>query len=281
MVTDACWSDINKDDYPDLIVVGDWMPVTFFINNKSTFDKKETVSNSSGLWNCITPADIDKDGDTDFLLGNWGLNSRLKAWPDKPMELFVKDFDNNGTSECILTYYWPDGKSHLFNSKVDITSQLPILKKKFLSYKAYAGKSINEVFNPEAVKESMKLQIQTLASSLLKNDEGKWTLVPLPERAQIAPVFSIVADDFNKDGNPDIFTGGNFFDVKPDLGRLDANAASLFFGNGKGAFEYVSKFKSGLNIQGQVRDAVIISPGTKKLLILARNNDSVICLQLN
>jgi len=281
MVTDACWSDINKDDYPDLIVVGDWMPVTFFINNKGTFDKKEIVSNSSGLWNCITPADIDKDGDTDFLLGNWGLNSRLKAWPDKPMELFVKDFDNNGTSECILTYYWPDGKSHLFNSKVDITSQLPILKKKFLSYKAYAGKSINEVFNPEAVKESMKLQIQTLASSLLKNDEGKWTLVPLPERAQIAPVFSIVADDFNKDGNPDIFTGGNFFDVKPDLGRLDANAASLFFGNGKGAFEYVSKFKSGLNIQGQVRDAVIISPGRKKLLILARNNDSVICLQLN
>ena len=281
MVTDACWSDIDKDSYPDLLVVGDWMPVTFFINNKGLFDKKQTVSNSSGLWNCITLADMDKDGDADFLLGNWGLNSRFKASPDKPMELFVKDFDNNGTSECILSYYWPDGKSHLFNSKVDITSQLPVLKKKFLLYKDYAGKSINEVFDPEAVNKSLKLQIQTLASSILKNKGGQWILEPLPEMAQISPVFAIVADDFNKDGNPDIFIGGNFFDIKPDLGRLDANAASVFFGNGKGAFEYISKFKTGLNIQGQIRDAGIIFHNGKKLLFLAKNNDPMICLQQN
>ena len=281
MVTDACWSDINKDSYPDLLLVGDWMPVTFFINNKGKFDKKQTVSNSSGLWNCITKADVDKDGNTDFLLGNWGLNSRFKASPDKPMELFVNDFDNNGTSEAILSYYWPDGKSHLFNSKMDITAQLPILKKKFLLYKDYAGKSINEVFDPEVVNKSMKLQIQTLASSILKIKGGQWTLEPLPEMAQISPVFCIVADDFNKDGNLDIFTGGNFFDIKPDIGRLDANAASVFLGNGNGAFEYVSKFKTGLNIQGQVRDAGIIFHNGKKLLFLARNNDSMICLQQN
>ena len=281
MVTDACWSDINKDGYPDLMLVGDWMPVTYFINNKGMFDKKQIVSNSAGLWNCITQADVDKDGDTDFLLGNWGLNSRFKASPEKPMELFVNDFDKNGTSEAILTYYWPDGNSHLFNSKFDITAQLPFLRKKFLLYKDYAGKSINEVLDPEKVNQSKKLQIQTLASSLLKFKANKWTLEPLPEMAQISPVFCIVADDFNKDGNMDIFTGGNYFDIKPDIGRLDANAASIFLGNGKGKFDYASKSKTGLNIQGQVRDAGIIIHNGKKLLFLSRNNDSVICLDQN
>ena len=281
MVTDACWSDINKDGYPDLMLVGDWMPVTFFLNNKGLLDKKQTVPNSAGLWNCITPADVDKDRVTDFLLGNWGLNSRFKASPEKPMELFVNDFDKNGTSEAILTYYWPDGKSHLFNSKFDITAQLPFLRKKFLLYKDYAGKSINEVLDPEKVNQSKKLQIQTLASSLLKFKGDKWTLEPLPEMAQISPIFCIVADDFNKDGNMDIFTGGNYFDIKPDIGRLDANAASVFFGNGKGKFEYASKYTTGLNVQGQVRDAGVIIHNGKKLLFLSRNNDAVICLEQN
>lgn len=281
MITDASWSDINKDNYVDLVVVGDWMPVTFFVNNKGTLTKKETIINSSGLWNCITEIDVNKDGVSEFLLGNLGLNSRLKAAPDKPMELFVNDFDNNGTSECILTYYWPDGKSHLFNSKVDITSQLPVLKKKFLMYKDYAGKSINEVFDAETIKRSAKLQVQTLSSSILKNNAGQWRLEPLPDMAQIAPVFSIMADDFNKDGNPDILTAGNFYDIKPDLGRLDANTASVFLGTSGGTFEYLYKSKSGLNIHGQIRDAVSFLHNGRKLIFLARNNESLLCLEQN
>lgn len=279
MVTDACWSDINKDNYADLVLVGNWMPVTIFININGELIKKESIKNSAGLWNCITPGDVDKDGNMDFLLGNWGLNSRLKAAPEKPMELFVNDFDNNGTSECILTYYWPDGKSHLFNSKVDITSQLPGLKKKFLMHKDYAGKSINEVFDQSIVNQSAKLQIQTLSSSVLKQNAGKWVLIPLPEMAQIAPVFSIETGDFNNDGKTDILTGGNFFDVKPDLGRLDANAASIFLGSVNGAFAYLPKSKSGLNLQGQVRETASMLHNGKKIILLARNNESVICLE--
>ena len=198
------------------------------------------------------------------------------------MELYVNDFDNNGMPESILTYYWPDGKSHLFNSKVDITSQLPALRKKFLLYKSYAGKSINEVFDADVLKRSTKLQVQTLASSVLKNNGGnQWTLSPLPEEAQFSPVFSIVAHDFNKDKHLDIFTGGNFFDVKPDIGRLDANAASLFFGDGKGGFQYKPQSKGGIEIQGQVRDAAIIFCNGKKVLLLARNNAPVIVLEEN
>lgn len=281
MVTDATWSDINKDGYEDLVVVGNWMPVTFFFNHKGLLNQKETVANSSGLWNCITAADINKDGNIDFLLGNWGLNSRLHATADKPMELFVNDFDNNGTSECILTYYWPDGKSHLFNSKSDIVSQLPGLKKKFLLHKDFAGKSINQVLDVEAVNQSSKLQIQTLASSTLKRKGNEWLLEELPQMTQLSPVFSIVANDFNYDGYVDIISGGNFFNVKPDLGRLDANAASVFLGGSNGSFKYIPGPASGINIKGQLRDATVVLHNGKKVIFMARNNASLICLGLN
>lgn len=281
MVTDACWTDINQDDYPDLVVVGEWMPVTFFISNKGIFENKQAVSNSAGWWNCIAQSDIDKDGIPEFILGNWGLNSRFKASPDKPMELFVNDFDDNGTAESILTYYWPDGKSHLFNSKMDLTSQVPSLRKKFLYYKDFAGKSINEVFDKEPIDQSLKLKVQTLATCVLKHNGNEWILKPLPPKAQQAPVYSIIAGDFNQDGNPDIFTGGNLFDLKPDVGRLDANTADVFLGNGKGSFLQVEAGKSGITLKGQVRDAAMINFKGGKILLLARNNDSVAALQVN
>ena len=280
MVTDAVWNDINNDSYPDLMLVGDWMPVTYFINNKGKIEAKHSIANSSGLWNCITTADIDKDGDADFVLGNWGHNSQFKASAEKPMEMYVNDFDGNGSSEAIITYYWPDGKSHLYNSKLDITSQLPFLKKKFLQYKDYAGKSINDVFSTNLVDKSTMLAIQTFSSSvLINNGNGNFKLTPLPEMAQSSAVFAIVTGDFDKDGNIDIFTGGNFWDIKPDIGRLDANAAGLLRGDGKGGFNFVSPGKSGLAVKGQVRDITEISVKNNKLLVLARNNDNIIFLQ--
>jgi enediyne biosynthesis protein E4 len=280
MVTDAVWNDINKDGYADLIVVGDWMPVTYFISNKGKIENKNTVANSSGLWNCIVAADVDKDGDSDFLLGNWGYNTQFKATAEKPVEMYVNDFDGNGSSEAVISYYWPDGKSHLYNSKSDITAQLPFLKKKFLLYKDYAGKSVNEIFGNDLISKSSKLSIQTLASSMLINDsKANFVLSPLPIMAQTSPVFTIIASDFDTDGNIDIFTGGNFWDIKPDIGRLDANAASFYHGDGKGRFNFVSSAKSGLNIKGQVRDALAFKIKNKSVLLLARNNDAVIFLQ--
>jgi hypothetical protein len=196
------------------------------------------------------------------------------------MDLYINDFDHNGTIESILTYYWPDGKSHLFNSKVDITSQIPALKKKFLLYKDYAGKTVNDVFSKTLVDESTKLQVNTLASSWLRNDgNDQWTLVPLPWMAQLSPVFVIVVADFNNDQKQDYFTGGNFFEVKPDIGRLDANAATLFAGDGKGNYQYVPKNTSGLEMAGQFRDAVTFKGENKRVMVLAANNGPLICLE--
>jgi enediyne biosynthesis protein E4 len=288
MVTDAVWNDINNDGYPDLMLVGDWMPVTCFINNKGSLSQKNSIANSSGLWNCITASDVDKDGDTDFILGNWGYNTQFKASPEKPMDMYVNDFDANGSTDAIISYYWPDGKSHLYNSKIDLTAQLPFLKKKVLLYKDYAGKSVNDIIGDALLGKSAKLSIQTLASSVMINGSGgtkgqetkiNFTLLPLPQAAQIAPVFATLADDYDKDGNIDIFAAGNFWDIKPDIGRLDGNATCFLHGDGKGGFSFVSNIKSGLNIKGQVRDAAAITIANKKMIILARNNDGIIFLQ--
>jgi enediyne biosynthesis protein E4 len=279
MVTDIVFSDTNLDGFPDIVMTGEWMPVNIFLNRNGIFEKK-TVENSAGLWNCVTAADIDKDGDTDYILGNWGLNSRFRASVETPMELFINDFDNNGSVESLLAYYWPDGKSHLFNSRQDLMTSMPMLKNKFPLYKDFADKSVEDITGADALKKSTKLKVETLASSVLINGgNNQYALMPLPAMAQLSPVFTAIVADFDNDDNPDIFTGGNFFDSKPDIGRLDANPACLLKGDGKRHFSYVSKQKTGLAFDGQVRDGILIRSKQKKLVVLARNNASVLVLE--
>jgi len=280
MVTDASWNDLNNDGFPELLLAGDWMPITIFSNNNGKLETKTIIVNSSGWWNCIHPADVDGDGDMDFVLGNFGLNSRLKASPEKPMQLFINDFDNNGTTESLLTYYWPDGKSHLFNSKTDVTSQMPALKKKFLLYKDYAGKTIRDVVSEEGLRKAQMLQVQTLASSILINNGNmQLKLIPLTSMAQFSPIFGIVTDDFDHDGLIDIFAVGNFYDVKPDLGRMDAEAACFLKGNGKGDFYFVPAQNTGLQFQSQFRDVITVKGKQKKRLVLGRNNEALLILE--
>ncbi|MEJ7676674.1 MAG: VCBS repeat-containing protein [Segetibacter sp.] len=277
MVTDACWTDINNDNYPDLMLVGEWMPVTFFLNEKGKLSAKHEIANSAGWWNVIRQADLDKDGDMDFILGNWGLNSRFKASKEQPMQLYINDFDANGTSECLITYFWPDGKSHLYPTKTDITSQIPSLKKAFLKYQDYAGKSIEDVFGKDEVSGSQQYKTEELRSSILWN-QGKagMQLKALPVTAQVAPVYAIATADFDKDGRTDILLSGNMLDLKPDIGRLDANNGIVLKGDGKGDFIPVSKIETGMYIKGQVRDAEIIKTDNNgQALILARNNDKL------
>ena len=280
MVTDACWTDINKDGNPDLMLVGEWMPITFFINNNGRLEAKNEVPNSSGWWNSITQADLDKDGNMDFVLGNWGLNSRFKASKDKPMHLYVNDFDGNGTSESIITYYWPEGKSFVYPSKSDLTSQLPPLRKRFLYYKDFAGKTMEDFFGAETVSRSQQYQTEELQTAILwGKGRDEVELEPLPVIAQVAPVYAIVATDFDKDGNTDLFLTGNMYDVKPDIGRLDANDGILLKGDGRRNFRPLTSLQTGIHIKGQVRDAVKIDiDGDKQAILLAGNNASLLYL---
>jgi enediyne biosynthesis protein E4 len=240
------------------------------------------VSNSSGWWNTIAQVDLDKDGNMDFVVGNWGLNSRFKASVEKPMQLYVNDFDGNGTSEGIIAYYWPEGKSFVYPSKSDMTSQLPPLRKKFLYYKDFAGKTMDDFFGADAVSKSQQYKTEELQTAILwGKGDGETELKPLPVIAQVAPVYSIVANDFDRDGNLDLLLTGNMYDLKPDVGRLDANDGIVLKGNGKRDFYPLSSLETGVHIKGQVRDAVTISTGVnKQTIILARNNSSLLYLEL-
>lgn len=276
MVTDAQWYDIDGDGKKELIVVGDWMPVTIlkYANNK--LEKIKEIPASSGWWNCLTIADLNGDGYPDLIAGNNGLNSKLRADKDHPARLFIDDFDNNGQTECIAAYYKTDGKSYPFNLRADIIAQLPYLKKKFPKYSDYGGKTIEQVFTKEQLNHAQKLSVQQTQSCVFYNDgKGNFKMEPLPQIAQIAPVFGILVTDLNGDGIKDIFLGGNFYGVKPELGRYDASYGITFLRDAQNHFNYVKPSESGLFIKGQVRDVKEIKTGKGNYILMARNNDSL------
>ncbi|RED99801.1 VCBS repeat-containing protein [Marinoscillum furvescens] len=255
MVTDATWADVDSDGDADLVVVGEWMAVTILENNEGKFDPM-TLPGTRGWWNAIVPADLDGDGDTDFVLGNWGENTVLKASAERPLKLHVKDFDNNSQVDPILTAYAPkDSVDYPFATKADLTRQLPYLKKRILKYDQYARMTFETLFTDKEKLGVLSHQAETLSNSVLWNNDGVLSLEPLPAMAQISPVYAIVVDDFDADGYQDIWMAGNLHDLAPQLGRQGASKGVMLRGNGARGFNYVKEAESGFYLSGEVRDA--------------------------
>jgi len=276
MVTDAKAADVDGDGKNEIVVVGDWMSVTILKYKDGRLKKDKEIPNSSGWWNCITIADLDGDGDMDLIAGNTGLNSKIKADKENPAFLYTNDFDKNGQSESIQVYYKSDGKAYPFNLRGDIVAQMPLLKKKFLTYNSFAGKSIEEIFSKKDLDKSVKLSVEQTQSCIFRNDgKGQFTMEPLPTMAQLAPVFSILCTNLNKDGVPDLFLGGNFYGIKPEVGRYDASYGVTFVGTPQHTFKYISPAESGLFVKGEVRDIREVNTIKGKYIMVARNNDSL------
>ena len=276
MVTDAAWADTDADGDKDLVVVGDWMAVTIFKNDNGVFENTTTVPNTNGWWNRIKAADLDGDGDLDFILGNWGLNTKFKASADKPLTMFVNDFDNNGKSEFIINWYPPlDAVAYPFSTKPELTAQLPGLKKQILRYEDYGYKTYDSLFSPEVRSRSLKYKVNNLQSAILWNNNGTFDLQALPREAQLSPVFGIAADDFDGDGKTDIWLGGNFYALKPQAGRHNASKGVYLKGNGNRSFTAIAPLQSGIKVEGEVRDANFIHVNGSKHLIVGRNNSGV------
>ncbi|WP_411274513.1 VCBS repeat-containing protein [Daejeonella sp.] len=277
MITDAEWADLDGDKYPELIVVGDWMPVTIFKNNKGRKFENTEMPNSEGWWNSIKSADLDGDGDLDFILGNQGTNSRITASVAKPAELIVADFDKNGTIEQIISCYTENGKSYPMVLKSDLQKQVPAIKKKFIKYADYAGKTVEEIFSKEELQGAVSKKVSNPNSSLLINrGKLKFALEALPLRAQFSVIHAIEITDFNNDGIKDLILTGNFFDVLPEIGRFDANHGLVLKGKKGLKFEVLLPAESGFLVKGQVRKSGIIkNPGGKEIVILAKNNDKL------
>ncbi|HZY35490.1 MAG TPA: VCBS repeat-containing protein [Mucilaginibacter sp.] len=276
MVTDAQWVDIDGSGKNALVVVGDWMPVTILKYVDGKLVKTSEIANSSGWWNCLTVADLNGDGKPDLIAGNMGLNSKIKADVDHPAKLYVSDFDGNGQVECIPVYYKTDGKAYPFNLHDDMIKQLPYLKKKFLRYDAYAGKSIEEIFTAGELDRASVLTVTQTQTCVFYNDGGgNFKAHPLPVRAQFSPVFSVLVTDINNDGIKDLFLGGNFYGLKPEVGRYDASFGCTLLGNAKHGFDYLPPAQSGLFIKGEVRDIATIKTKAGQQIIVARNNDAL------
>jgi enediyne biosynthesis protein E4 len=273
MVTDARWVDINNDRTKELVVVGDWMPVTVYKFANRKLSKAFEIPNSSGWWNCVTVADMDNDGDEDLIAGNTGLNSRIKANKDQPARLFVDDFDNNGQTECIPVYHKTDGKPYPYHLKGELQSALPGLKKKFLRFDAYAGKTIDEVLTPAQLKRATVLSVNEQQTAIFLNDgKGNFTVKPLPLMAQLSPTFAILATDLNADSIKDLFLGGNFYGLKPQGGRFDASYGVALTGSDSLKFEHYAPSESGLFVKGEVRDILPLKTAKGQYIAVAVND---------
>jgi len=280
MVTDAKWADIDQDGKKELVVVGDWMPITILKYQNKKLQVFKTITNSSGWWNCLNVSDIDGDGKLDLLAGNLGLNSKIKANEQQPAKLYINDFDKNGQTDPIAVYYKTDGKAYPFNLRADLVAQLPYLKKKFLRYDAYAGKAIEDVFTEQELQTSLLLTVNETRTCIFKNKgKGNFVKQPLPVQAQFSPVYAILVSDFNNDKIPDIFLGGNFYGLKPEVGRYDASYGVTFLGNKNHNLTYIKPKQCGLFITGEVKDVKEINQKNKNIIVVSRNNDKLMLFQ--
>ncbi len=270
MVTDAVWDDFDNDGTDDLIVIGEWMAPTFFKNDNGKLSKIEVLQGKqNGLWQCIVPFDIDNDGDIDYLLGNWGTNSKFKASEEEPLKMFYGDFDKNGQTETI-TATSKNGIYYPLEGLNELAGQMISLRKKYINYNEFSGKSIEDILEDyKGVKPEIRI-VDNLKSGYLKNDNGKFNFFPFNNDLQISPITAFLKLDFDKNGKDEVLVGGNYFGVKPFQGRFDSFSGALI----KSENKILLGHDIGLNmVQKSVRHLNTIKVGDKVYLLITYNND--------
>jgi hypothetical protein len=276
MVTDAVWKDIDGDGRPDLIVVGEWMPITIFHNaghGKLAKMNVPGLEKSNGWWNRIIAGDFSGHGRVDLVVGNLGLNTRLQAKENEPVTMYVKDFARNGFVQQIISYY-NNGKPFPLTLRDDLIRSLTFLKDRYLNYKDYAKQTVADVFPRKDLDDAVVKNAYTFATTLVRNNgDGSFTMVPLPLEAQVAPVYGILATDIDGDGKPDLLMAGNFDGVKPEIGKMSAGYGTYLRGDGKGNFSPVRELESGFFVPGQARDIQRLRTRNGYIYIVSRNND--------
>ncbi|MDG1805845.1 VCBS repeat-containing protein [Flavicella sp.] len=279
LVTDAAFEDINSNGVKELIVVGEWMPITVFEVKKNSFEKSEElgIEKSHGWWNCITASDIDADGDMDFVVGNLGKNYKFKASQEKPFYVFASDYDNNGTNDVFLAKNYKN-KIVPVRGKECSTQQLPGLDQKFKSYEQFAKADINDVLGASE-KSSVKHKAYEFNSVVLRNNKGVLTMENLPYQAQFSTVQSVLVDDFTNDGLKDVLIAGNRFNVEVETTRADASVGLFLQSDAHGNYIPSSAIESGVFLKNNTKELKTILLGnrskkTSKGILVGVNNNS-------
>ena len=281
MVTSAAWIARPGSKGLDLVVVGEWMAVHVFRQENGKLADRTAESGlarTDGWWNAVTVADLNGDGRPDFVLGNLGLNSYVRASPNEPARLYVSDFAHNGTLQQVLTFY-KHGVSYPVAGRDDLVRLIPSLRSRYPSYASFGAARVEDIFPASDLSQATVREARVFATSVaIDRGDGTYRLEPLPAEAQFAPVFAAVLRDFDGDGHPDLLLGGNLYGVQPVYGRYDASAGVLLHGAGDGRF--TSTDRSNLGIEGEVRDMKLVRhAGGGSLIAVARNNATLLILR--
>ena len=274
MVTDAVWLEDSKE----LVVVGEWMPITIIDFNFIPLNEVK-IANTSGWWNTIEKADVDGDGDQDLLLGNLGLNTNIKASVNFPVNLYIKDFDSNSKTDPIMSYF-KDGNEYPYYSLDEMGGQLVELKKQYRTYESYANSKFQDIFPKDKLEGSNRLQSVAFESVFLENKQlGKFEIQKLPNDLQMSPIYSFAIDDFNSDGVIDFIAGGNFYANQINIGKCDASYGHLLTLSDDGdklKWDILPLIESGFAIDGEVRDIKILNGfENQKWILVSKNNDKI------
>lgn len=279
MVTDIKWGDLDGDQKAEMIVSGEWMPITVFKNDGKKLSNISTQSgtgNSNGWWNCLALDDFDKDGDLDIVSGNLGQNTRLKASEIAPIAIVYKDFDNNGGIEPIMAYT-KNGQLYPFAGRDALTKQISKIKKNYPRYEKYGTATVEDIFTKSAIASAQRLDAKTFKTTYFENDgKGNFTAKILPTETQMAPVTNLLVDDFNKDGNDDILLIGNDSGADTETGVYDAFNGVLLLGDGKGSFTVANNKDIGLWASHEARDIEKLTLANGTALYLIANNNEVL-----
>ena len=284
MATSAVITDYNNDSWLDIIVVGEWMPIKVFKNSKNGFtDVSEELGlnkDTTGWWWSINQGDFDNDGDTDYMIGNNGLNYKYKATENETFDIYVNDFDKNKKQDIVLSYY-NEGKQYPVRGRECSAQQIPGIKKKFNNYNSFSEATLVDIFSDEALKSSLHYQVKSFASIYLENTKGKFMIHQLPQEVQISNINEIIVKDFNKDGNLDALIAGNLYASEVETPRNDASYGAYLQGNGDGTFKVISRKESGFFTPGDVKGMKLIYKNDTNYIIGVRNNDDVVYIKSN
>ena len=283
LVTASTWVDFDNDGWEDLVIVGEWMPIKFFKNDKGVFkDVSDTLlkGDYSGWWYAVKKGDFDNDGDQDLIVGNLGKNYKYQASESQPFKIYLNDFDGNKKSDIVLSYKNGDIEFPVRGRQCS-SQQMPAIKLKFKDYNSFANASLVEVYTDKSLKESLSYEITSFESIYLENTNGTYTSKPLPQLAQISSINQFVVKDFNADGNLDMVLAGNLYNSEVETPRNDASFGLLLQGDGAGNFTEKPMMESGLKIIGDVRNMELISIKNETYILVAKNDAPMQLVKIN
>ncbi|CCG98702.1 ASPIC/UnbV domain protein [Fibrella aestuarina BUZ 2] len=288
LICDAIWTDPDNDGDPDLLLAGEWMPLTLLQNDKGQLKPVDAkLGKAKGWWSSLTPGDFDNDGDIDYVAGNLGLNARMRASDRYPVRIYAGDFDNNGFYDAIPTIYIPDEKGEprefTFHGRDDLIKQMIVLRGRFQKYQDFTQASIDKLLKPEERQQAMVLEANEFRSMYIENKGNgadgspQFELHPLPMQAQLAPLFGMIAEDVDQDGNLDILAVGNDYSGEVLVGRYDALNGLYLRGDGKGGFVPRSLAESGFCVPGNAKGLVSLPDARGNRLLVATQNRGPMC----